>query len=360
MDELVKQLKATSLNANNSNELINILQKISASAETDPAQYEVVDITDGLLRTFTGSRDNRLREESAKTIAEITKTDGQRKRFTNPAVIHELLHLLDNLSDASLPMAIQSCRALGNICYQNDEARNLILESKGDATLIGLLNFAVSAANECHVNFSKLRGGLISNYLLGGEHLAKNAMELKIMDKIESIVDASCIDVEKNEDVLLHTLPLLSLLTENVSDLNFSSKLNAQLAGILAASKNPDVAEICLEMLHYQAENGKWTGSGCTLPSVFYAKTIYVFADAVKLELAKGGICETIYGLLETYKTLANTSEARALMKLACDLIVLILTGGRYSRGVAFAHATITTPLRISKIHVALFFLNFR
>jgi hypothetical protein len=59
-------------------------------------------------------------------------------------------------------------------------------------------------------------------------------------------------------DILLHTLPLLSLLTKNVSDLNFSSKLNAQLASILAASKNPDVAEICLEMLHYQAENGKW------------------------------------------------------------------------------------------------------
>lgn len=64
-----------------------------------------------------------------------------------------------------------------------------------------------------------------------------------------------------------------------------------------------------------------------------------MFADDVKLELAKGGVCETIYGLLETYKTLANTSEARALMKLACDLIVLILTGGKYLRCDAFAHA---------------------
>lgn len=52
-------------------------------------------------------------------------------------------------------------------------------------------------------------------------------------------------------------------------------------------------------------------------------------ADDVKLQLAKDGVCETIYRLLETYKTLANTNEARALMKLACDLIVLILTGGK-------------------------------
>lgn len=41
-------------------------------------------------------------------------------------------------------------------------------------------------------------------------------------------------------------------------------------------------------------------------------------------------MCETIYRLLETYKTLASTSEAKALMKLACDLIVLILTGGEF------------------------------
>lgn len=52
-------------------------------------------------------------------------------------------------------------------------------------------------------------------------------------------------------------------------------------------------------------------------------------SDEVKSQLAKSGLCETIYGLVETYKTLADTSEARALMKLACDLIVLILTGGR-------------------------------
>lgn len=56
---------------------------------------------------------------------------------------------------------------------------------------------------------------------------------------------------------------------------------------------------------------------------------VVCFADDVKLQLAKDGVCETIYRLLETYKTLANTSEARALMKLACDLIVLILTGGK-------------------------------
>lgn len=52
--------------------------------------------------------------------------------------------------------------------------------------------------------------------------------------------------------------------------------------------------------------------------------------EAVRLQLAKAGVCEAIYGLLETHKTLANTKEARALMKLACDLIVSILNGGTF------------------------------
>lgn len=256
MDELVKKFKSTSISASNATEVTVLLQQLSNSAEVDPSKYATTDLTDDLSKCLT-SHDTGVRETAARTIAEITKSDDQRKRFTNPSIIAELLKLFSAVSDATMPLAMQSCRALGNICYHNDDARNMILASKGDVALIGLLDFVLEPTNEQHVLFAKLRGGLISNYLLGGEHLAKHVMELHIMDKIETIVDKCCADIEKNDEVLLHTLPLLSLLTENVSDLNFSPKLNAQLAEILAASKNPDVAEICLEMLHYQAENGE-------------------------------------------------------------------------------------------------------
>lgn len=49
----------------------------------------------------------------------------------------------------------------------------------------------------------------------------------------------------------------------------------------------------------------------------------------MKFQLANDGLCEEIFNLVETYKTLADITEARALMKLACDLIVLVLTGGK-------------------------------
>lgn len=230
-------------------------------------------MTNDFLQILLKAERNDIKEQIARSIAEITKIDGQRKRFTNSSIIECLLNLLDNLNgdttstltDEYLKVIIQSCRALGNICYHNDDARNIILKLNGDVKLINLLDFKLNADNETHISIGKLRGGLISNYLVGGEHLAKHAMELKIMDKIEKIIDECCRDIEKNEEIILNTLPPLSILTENVADLNFSSKLNAQLARILAISKNPDIAEICLEMLHYQAENGKYDHDHCDL-----------------------------------------------------------------------------------------------
>lgn len=278
MEDLVENFKTISIQSpNDGSKIIEILKKITSSIESHASQYESVNLTDNFLELMKKPNlDGDVREQIDRSIAEITKIDGQRKRFTNDAILMNLLKRLASetqqqtpsntdrtamampLSDNQLMNAIQCCRALGNICYNNEDARNIILKSNGDATIINLLDLKLDANNELEVTFAKFRGGLISNYLLGGEHLAKNAMELHIMQKIERILDdcIACGETEANEDILLNTLQPLSLLTENVADLNFSPKLNGQLAKILTISKDPDVAEICLEMLNYQAENG--------------------------------------------------------------------------------------------------------
>lgn len=279
VNDLVEIFKSTSVQSKQSDELIDTLKKIVTSAESNAASYESINLTDTFLNFMRRTDlDGDVREQIYRSIAEITKIDGQRNRFTTNTVLEKLLTRLSNetqqqmppaansnrsqqpLSDTQLMTAIQCCRALGNICYNNEDARNIILKLKGDAVIINLLDLKLDANNELEVTFSKFRGGLISNYLLGGEHLAKNAMDLNILQKIEKILD-DCIHVrgetDQSEEILLNTLQPLSLLTENVADLNFSKKLNGQLVRILTISKDPDVAEICLEMLNYQAENGK-------------------------------------------------------------------------------------------------------
>lgn len=279
------------------------------SATKDPKLFDKYELAEFFL-SLVQWNDVNVRKEATKCIAEITKSEVQRKKFTKPEFMKVFLNCLRDISHytENLEMSIQICRALGNICYLNDEARDIIQDIEGDVVLIDLLDITEIKDKKNALLFIKVRGGLLSNYLLGGEALAKRATELGIMQKIAKVVSLGATNVEEHEDLLINTLPLMSILAENISELNFEQDLNLKLSSILAKSTNGDLAEMCLELLHYQAEN-----------------------DDVKLLLAKDGLCETIYRLLEKYKTLTNTSEARALMKLACELIVLILTGGKCS-----------------------------
>jgi hypothetical protein len=56
--------------------------------------------------------------------------------------------------------------------------------------------------------------------------------------------------------------------------------------------------------------------------------TFYI-SENVKNHLAHAGLCELLVQLLEKHKPLVDDDETRNLMKMACDLIVLILTGGK-------------------------------
>lgn len=200
----------------------------------------------------------------AKCIADLTKTEAQRKNFTERNIIAALINDITDITAATdLELVVQVCRALGNIFYENDEAHDILMDVSGDETLIKLLDVGIGSRSDDVTKvqqFVAVRCGLLSNYLVGGESVAKRAMELGIMAKIELLISECTTNyVEKHEHMLLNVLPPLSILTENVPDLNFPPTLNKQLVKVLAMSMNPDIAEMCLDLLHYQAENGKST-----------------------------------------------------------------------------------------------------
>jgi hypothetical protein len=49
--------------------------------------------------------------------------------------------------------------------------------------------------------------------------------------------------------------------------------------------------------------------------------------ESVKTHLAKAGLCEQLNALAQKHKDLLQDDEARSLLKMACDLIVSVLTG---------------------------------
>lgn len=312
MDEIIAGLKNATLEKSPERAL-PLLKQISDAENNLCDKY---DIKSDLLELL-GLDDRAVQVQVARCIAEVAKTEAQRDKFTKEDVIRKLVSLLSNEDTGGrLELTIQVCRALGNICYANDDARSIIKTTKGDERIFALLDLDVDTDEEDKDQFVRVRCGLVSNYLLGSDDIAERAIELKIVSKIEKILARCVADVDKYEDLLLNILPPLSILTEQISELYFEPSLNKLIAQILAKCTNPDLAESCLALLHFSAQN-----------------------DDVKLLLAEEGLCETIYKLLEKYKTFANTDEARVLMKLACDLIVLILTGDKSM------HYLYTTPL---------------
>lgn len=244
-----------------------------------------------------------------KAIAEATKTQEQRTKFSNNEVLEKLNELLSaTLSNRKDPecheLLIQLCRALGNIFFTNDDARNIIFHLDDGKGLVELLDVSACDINigEQHETFAKVRSGLISNYLLGNEELSQKAISLGIIDKLKLRLQES--RLEESSEGIEYLLTPFSILTEQVSDLIFDPEILKLITKILKKCKSSEVADNCLELLMCQAEN-----------------------DDVKLLLAKEGLCEHILDSLSKYKTLGGSTETKSIVKLTCDFIILILTG---------------------------------
>lgn len=282
MDDIVASLQSIKIDNDNVDSDVNkILEHLDRIIDAESMNYDTLNLYSTLVPLFSNTTITsiELKTKIAKCIAEITKNEKQRSQFTNTIIIQQLIDVLATqphqktndfpAAAKSLAYVIQSCRALGNICYNNDEAHNILIQLNSDDVLIQLLDVTLNhnqsidendtEMKDLHLQFIKVRCGLISNYLVGSEVIAKRAADLGIMQKFEQIIEkcSNMSDNDEMEDLLLNTLAPLTILTENVTELNFSPSLNRQLVKILGVSKNPDIAEMCLDLLHEQAENGK-------------------------------------------------------------------------------------------------------
>lgn len=252
--DLINRLESIEINT----EPVQTIEILDKLAVTDPHLFEQISLHKSLLHLLDDSSID-VKTKVAKVIAEITKTDNQRKYFTEIETLRKLIESIENINqNSNFEYVIQVCRAIGNIIFENADAREILGQINGDKTLVQLLDVRLPVVDVTSVQFMKVRCGLISNYLVGGEDIAKRAMDLEILKKIEQTVELCSKDVDNSEDLLLNTLPPLSILTENVQDLNFVPVLNQQLVKILSESKNPDIAEMVLDLLLFQAENGEY------------------------------------------------------------------------------------------------------
>lgn len=58
-------------------------------------------------------------------------------------------------------------------------------------------------------------------------------------------------------------------------------------------------------------------------------KEPFLFVDDTKLLLAKNAVCELVFNHVEQHKAEVNDENSREVLKMVCDMIVLVLTGGK-------------------------------
>lgn len=73
--------------------------------------------------------------QTAKAIAEMTKTEKGREQCTNTEIVETLMELL---KENNISILIQASRALGNICYENSNEKLFIICLQNNICLVFL------------------------------------------------------------------------------------------------------------------------------------------------------------------------------------------------------------------------------
>lgn len=194
---------------------------------------------------------NEILKLSTEAIAEWAKIESNRESMTNENIINGLMSLLDN-SDTDV--VFNSIRALGNICYENEEACNLIDK-------VGINNILMILKNDDMRKDQSLTtkvSGLLLNLITLHDGIPQTALKNDIVPVLEKLLVKYFKEFEDNQMLLTFLLSILNNLLDYFDEQNitFTEKLCQVVIDIFKISTNPEVSVICLEIFHGQSEKG--------------------------------------------------------------------------------------------------------
>ncbi|RZC32954.1 rap1 GTPase-GDP dissociation stimulator 1-B [Asbolus verrucosus] len=252
-----------------------------------------------ILKRIITLNNDTINKLFVEVAAEWSKLEHNRKFFTDREIIEFLLSLLESSEET---LVVSTIRTLGNICYENEEARKIV-DKKGLSTVISMLEADSSRQN----NLLTLKvSGFLVNLLNENEELQKAALKLNIVDVTEKVLNEYIKSFNENQMLYAFVLTILNNVIDHIDDENvpFTEDFCCTLIDIFKMSTTPEISVLCLEILHGQSDK-----------------------EEIKTLLAKKGVCELVFELIEKYRNQVNDEESRSVMKMACDLIVIILTG---------------------------------
>lgn len=235
-------------NVNNEQELRQQLLDISIAGR----KYKY-DVSACLKSLLVDSRDNIV-EMSVGAISELVGCKDQRMIYSQKDIIQPILNIITgDINTDKQELLKQCCRALGNLCYDCDNSRKLILESNG---LPALTNLILKSIELCMRDVEVFAAKVLLNYADSDKEFTEPLLkgELKTMLKIIDIE----VNKESSEDeVISSILLILGGICDSMPGLVYEEEVNKAVLNVLRETSNIIISDLCLDHLRSQAEHGK-------------------------------------------------------------------------------------------------------
>lgn len=249
------ELVSKQQNEENNTKIKSILELIiSKGAAFD---YDVIDPLTLLLKRD----DIDIQRMTAQAIAEICKCEKKRISYAHADIIKPLLSFLNNpIDNSNAELMKQSCRGLGNVCFDSYVGRDLVLNASGIQIVVDMLPKTLqcddsSLTTQCH-SVRLFTCKLLSILMFGGSDYIQPALDVNFMDKIHDVIQYEFTSPDGDDNRLNSALLVVSVVTEYNRSLVVKEEFTLLIVDILKTIKNIDISEVCLEYLHYQAEHG--------------------------------------------------------------------------------------------------------
>ncbi|XP_070544424.1 rap1 GTPase-GDP dissociation stimulator 1-B-like isoform X2 [Ptychodera flava] len=308
MDDISKGIETLKLGEGNiEGSLDKMLQGISHDESVSEALCSK-GVLEVIAKQLEVTQEPKYLAKMAQLVAEMTKAESIRMPCVNAGLIPPLVNIMNH---QVTEVVLQTSRALGNICFDNDEARAIIDQSGGLEKLMDLIkNRCLS--NDANSENQKLRVvcfGHLLNLTNSNEGIHNKVFSLGAVAALEDFLTKYADDTSLCEMVLLC---IDSLLETESGRMKFAcSGIVEILVKLLEQQDDGEIHEAILDIFAVLAEN-----------------------DLIKVNLTKYHLVEILARLMNTHRgyqanfthTSRRSSEAFSLEKAATDIIVLILT----------------------------------
>lgn len=249
----------------------------------DEYQHDISADIKRLLRT-----DDKLTALLAvRVVSELARHKSHRVLYTGEDAIGSILTLLQcDLNSDTLLMYKHCCRALGNLCYDNNVGRHSFLSLNG----VSIVKTALGQLLEKYNMYQRIPEVIVfpikalMNFCLGGGEMAEAIQENGLIPMFEQLLNIELRKEVMDPDMINSILYILHEIMDHYNRHYFPLSMNKTILFILRESKSIEITDLCLEHLQKQIESEE------VRSMIIENQGVHLLCDRLNIWLERNGI----------------------------------------------------------------------